>query len=216
MEGLNDLQHLFALNPIPLDCIDAANRATENFDEGFPGWQLYSRIARGDRLFDRGLAAWAITIARSVARAKQHTGHPFVARRVRRNDWIMQAGLDALARTIAGKFPEAAFVRAQQFSVDKELFAKLRNGLAHAMIRGFERYCGELFLQYVAVRKLNRKNFAAIRRNSQNTGDTWVEEGNNSFCKLAHGCYRKPLVPDADTRITEFHGVAVGMAGNWL
>lgn len=147
----------FAHTPIMDDCIDAGIRASRNFSDGFPGWQLHSRIYRGERLFDRQLAAWAVGLARSVARARKENGQAVIAKRGRRNDWIMQAGLDALTIVIKGREPATPKERARELGADDKTFTKLRNLLAAGMLDGWNHYDAEAKAALLAVERANRK-----------------------------------------------------------
>lgn len=132
-------------------CIDAAARAASQFDRSYPGWALYSRIARGDTMFDRQLAAWAIWMARSYARAIKVNGQSVVAPRGRRNNWIAQAGLDALDFAVCGYYAESAYLAATRLGVQPAQYRNFRGVLAVCMIEGFENYRAELHYQYRRV-----------------------------------------------------------------
>jgi hypothetical protein len=149
----------FALSPIHDDVIDAGARATAKFAPSFPGWQLHSRIYRGERMFDRQLAAWAVSMARAVSRARKTNGRQIVAPRVRRGDWIMQAGLDAMTFTIKGAFPATAKDRERQLNVDEETFANLRNILTRCMCDGWNNFDDEAKAELARVERYNRKIF---------------------------------------------------------
>lgn len=147
----------FAVTELSDECIDAANRAALQFDRTYPGWQLYSRIVRGDTMFDRQLAAWAIGCARGYTRAKKINGQGVVAPRGRRNDWIAQAGIDALEFVINGKYDEAAHVAAGRLDVWAPKYRKVRASLTRMMLDGFAFYQAELHYQYMRVLRENRR-----------------------------------------------------------
>jgi hypothetical protein len=138
------------------DCIDAANRAAKMFDAGFPGWQLYSRIFRDDNIFDRTLAAWVIGLARYYTRSRKLNGRCVVGREARRNDWIAQAGLDALHCLACGAYPESAYARSVELGVDDKTYKRTRNVVCGAMAQGFRHYVNELHFQLGCVERDNR------------------------------------------------------------
>ena len=146
------LEQVFALTPIPDDCVDAANRAGPRFDCHFPGWQLYCRIIRGDRLFDRQLAAWAISIGRSYSRAKKVNGRHVVRLTARKNPWIAQASLDALECVIQGDFSQPAAPTAHRLGIDDELYSRFRVALASMIAIGFQGYSAILHWEYTRNR----------------------------------------------------------------
>lgn len=157
VEWNKDPSSLFASSSLPDDCIDAANRAAKKFSPGFPGWQLYSRIVRGDAVFDRQLASWAIGVTRRYSRAIRKTGHPVVAKRNRSNDWIAQAGLDALHFVIFGNYPESARGRTDGLDISHEDFIRLRNDVVKMIGVGFSIYTAELHYQLSLVRRDNSR-----------------------------------------------------------
>jgi hypothetical protein len=146
-----DADAAFARVDLTDTCIDAANRTARMFHGSYPGWEMYSRIARGDAVYDRKLAAWAIWMARSYARATKVNGHAVVAPRGRRNNWIAQAGLDALDFTVYGYYGVNAHVAAAQAGVDSAQYRRFRGVLSMCMIEGFENYRAELHYQYRKV-----------------------------------------------------------------
>lgn len=156
------IEQVFALNPIPDDCIDAANRAGPMFDRHFPGWQLYSRIIRGDRLFDRQLAAWAISMGRMYSRAKKVNGRHVVRVTARKNTWIAQASVDALEFVIQGEFSRPSAPTADQLGIDNELYSRFRIALAAMIAIGFQGYSAILHWEYT-------RNRISVYRNGQNS-----------------------------------------------
>ncbi len=161
-----DKDSLFSIPELMDDCIDAANRASRSFSPLFPGWQLYSRIARGDDLFDRQLTAWAIGCSRSYVRSRKINNHCVVAKRGRRNDWIAQAGVDALHMTIFGSEPESAYRRSNLLGCDDETFARVRNALYFCFSEGFDHYRAELHYQ---LDRVWRENARERWKNSSNS-----------------------------------------------
>jgi hypothetical protein len=117
----------------------------QQFDRGFPGWALYRTVVSGDRIFDRKLEAYAIGMARAVARAKRKTGHSEVAQRTRRNGWLKQAARDALFMVVHGKQPLGAIQRGQQFNVSHTTYIRVRDAVAGGMTFGLEAYRAMLF-----------------------------------------------------------------------
>lgn len=146
-----DTDEAFASPELSDHCLDAAKRTAGLFHKAYPGWELYSRIVRGDCLYDRKLVAWAIGMARRYARTHKVSGWSVVPPRVRSNDWIAQAGVDALENLIAGKYSDNAFATAQRLGCDEELYKRVRDGVAVLMAGGFAAYQLELQIQYVKV-----------------------------------------------------------------
>jgi hypothetical protein len=139
---------VFALNPLRDDCIEAAARAKARFLPSVPGWELYARITRGDKMFDRRLAAWAIGLMRGYARARMIPGH---------RGWQAQAALDALELTLTGRpppFPIGQFVpRAIKRDHDRA-----RDDVSALMLYGLQQYTAELHYHY---NRIKQENFAA-------------------------------------------------------
>ena len=141
-------------------CIDAANRTASRFDSSYPGWELYSRIVRGDTVFDRRLRAWAMSAARLYSRARKVNGHAVVAPRGRSGAWIAQAGLDALEFVIQGYYTENAYTTAERLDKDDSQYRKFRGEIAVLMLDWFEMYRSELHYQYSRVcRDESRMNY---------------------------------------------------------
>jgi hypothetical protein len=193
-----DADQHFARVELSDTCIDAANRTARRFDRSYPGWALYSRIVRGDTVFDRQLAAWAIACARRYARARKVNGQAVVAPRGRRNDWIAQAALDALDYTITGDWHESAYLAATRVGVKDHQYAKFRSSIAAMMMDGFEQYRAELHYQHYRVRR--------DECNANYFGPT-VGMGKSPFSMevrgidlglSANGCYITPPTGDPD------------------
>ena len=164
-----DAEQKFAQTPMRDDCIDAANR-TQRQHPNFPGWQLYSRIVRGDACFDRTLAAYAISLARAFSRAKKRNGHSVVARRGRRNGWIAQCGLDALEFAILGRYSETARGAASVLHVDNEVYQRVRGNLADFMMEWFGDFRSDLEHELSLVERANRNNYFRDCRQSKKRG----------------------------------------------
>jgi hypothetical protein len=125
----------------------------QQFDQGFPGWELYRTVVSGDRIFDRTLEAYAIGMARAVARAKRKTGHSEVAQRTRRNEWLKQAARDALFMVVHGKQPLGVCQRAAQFGdLAPKVYLRVRDAVAGGMTIGLETYRAMLFANVHRVR----------------------------------------------------------------
>lgn len=133
------------------NCIDAAIRASANFDERFPGWQLYCKVVRGDSLYDRHLDAWAIGLARGLTRAKKADTGRDVLRRSARGPWVAVAGLDALHRCVMGRFMDSGERVSAKIGARYKTYLRIRDALAGGMLTGFENYRAELHYQYVTV-----------------------------------------------------------------
>lgn len=146
-----DTDEAFAMPELSDACIDAANRTAKLFDARYPGWALYSRIVRGDSIYDRRLAAWAIGMARRYARTHQVSGWSVVPPRSRENDWIAQSGIDALENLVFGKYSASALANANRFGIDNELYKRVRDGVAVLMAGGFATYQLELQVQLAKV-----------------------------------------------------------------
>ncbi|MBB3227017.1 hypothetical protein FHW69_001618 [Luteibacter sp. Sphag1AF] len=141
----------FSMPELSDECVDAINRAAKMFAPEYPGWELYSRIVRGDTIFDRRLAAWAIGMARAYVRARKGNGHAVVAPRGRRNNWVSQAGIDALEFVITGRYGDPASVTAERLRVWHTKYQRIRGELAATMAVGLKNYQAELEHQYAAV-----------------------------------------------------------------
>lgn len=150
------VEQMFALNPLPDDCIDAANRAAQRFDDAFPGWWLYCRIVRGESLFDRRIMAWIISSAKMYARMRKRNGQ-CVVRKAARGAWIAQAAASALDAFIFGKFTESSEAASKRLGVDDELFSRFRTELLSMISFGFAAYSNELHYQLYRVR-MDSKN----------------------------------------------------------
>lgn len=148
--------HKFASLWLTDDCVDAANRTARMFDPGFPGWQLYSRIFRDDNIFDRTLAAWSISLARFYVRTRKLNGRCVVDASARRNDWIAQAGLDAMECLVTGSYPVSAHFRSAELGVDDKTYKRVRNVVCGAMAQGMRNYVNELYFQLGCVERDNR------------------------------------------------------------
>lgn len=151
-----DTDEAFAMPELSDHCIDAANRTAKLFDAHYPGWQLYSRVVRGDSLYDRQLAAWAIGMARQHTRARKTNGQAVVAPRGRRNDWIAQAGVDALEFVILGGYAEYAREVERRLGIHHATYLKIRGELAAMVADGLDNYTAELHYQYYRVLRETR------------------------------------------------------------
>lgn len=143
-----EIEQVFSRNPIPDNCIDAANRAADMFDSRFPGWQLYCRVIRGESIFDRQIAAWAIGMGRLYARMRKRNGRRVVRADARRNDWIAQAALDSVEFLVFGKYSLSSDASAKRLAVDDELYGRFRSDLTDLMTLGFQSYAAILHRQY--------------------------------------------------------------------
>src|SRR5690625_1090283 len=149
-----DLDSLFAAGELSDTCLDAAIRTQARFSDKFPGWFLYRRVVSGCPLYDRQLEAWAVGCARSLARARTVTGHPWIAGKVRaRPGWVAQAGRDALDYAIFGRYPASASEREGYFGVSDKTYTKLRDPVAQSMWIGLETFRAELHSEYWRVRR---------------------------------------------------------------
>lgn len=144
-------EQFFALTPLRDNCVDAANRAAKRFESGFPGWQLYCRIVRGESIFDRQIMAWAISSARMYSRMRKRNGQ-CVVRKAARGQWIAQAAADALDTLIFCRRMESTIVIARRLDVDDKLYERFRLELLGLMTLGFSGYVAELHYQLYRVR----------------------------------------------------------------
>lgn len=149
-----EIEQIFALNPLPDNCIDAANLAAQKFPLRFPGWQIYCRIVRGESVFDRQITAWAIGAARIYSRMRKTNGRQVVGH-ASRGPWIAQAAVDAVESVILGKSARSAATSSLQHGVDDEMYARFRNELAGLILLGFQGYAAELHCQFYRVRALS-------------------------------------------------------------
>jgi hypothetical protein len=147
-----DLDTIFATSFTSDRCLTAIILAQERFDPSFPGWALFRRVLIGDDLLDRLLIAYAIGMARGVARAKKINGRRVVPAATRRNKWIAQAGRDALDFALFGRFPCGVNKRSEQFGVDDETYQRIRDTVARGLWMGIDAFASEAKYQY-------RKNF---------------------------------------------------------
>ena len=153
---VREIDQIFAINPIPDSCLDAAIRASANFSDKFPGWQLYCKIVRGESVYDRNLDAWAIGLARALSRARRKDGRP-VVRMSSRGNWLGVAALDALHRCVTGRFLDSGARIADRLGVRYERYYAVRQALAGGMLIGFETFRSELHYQYITVVRESRR-----------------------------------------------------------
>lgn len=150
-----EIEQVFTIEPIPDNCVDAANQAAAKFDRRFPGWQIYCRIIRGDALFDRQILAWAVASARLYARMRKRNGQA-VVRAAARGPWIAQAAADAVDYVVFGRFADTGKAASERFGVDDELYTRFRKELASLMTIGFQSYVSVLHYQYTRTCILSR------------------------------------------------------------
>lgn len=194
----------FACVELSDTCIDAANRTARKFDPAYPGWELYSRIVRGDTVFDRRLRAWAMSAARLYSRARKVNGHAVVAPRGRSGAWIAQAGLDALEFVIQGCYTDNAYATAERLGKDDSQYRKFRGDIAAMMLDGFEMYRSELHYQYSRVcRDESRVNYFGPTVGSGNRHVMLMTRGSgfagSEPLMTDGGCFVRARLPDPDT-----------------
>lgn len=151
-----DTDEAFAMPELSDHCIDAANRTAKLFDPHYPGWALYSRIVRGDSIYDRQLSAWAIGMARQHTRTRKTNGQAVVAPRGRRNDWVAQAGVAALEFVISGRYSETAEDIDARLGVWPTKYSRIRGELASMMAEGLKNYRAELHYAYHRILRETR------------------------------------------------------------
>lgn len=137
--------------------LSAIQWTDDQFDRRFPGWELYRTIVAGDRIFWRKLEAYAIGMARAVARARRRTGHSEVAARTRRNDWIAAAARDALYLVVHGRPPVGVLVRGEEYNLSPTTYLRIRDAVAGGMAIGLETYRAMLFANVRRVRLEERR-----------------------------------------------------------
>ena len=194
----------FACVELSDTCIDAGNRTARKFDPAYPGWELYSRIVRGDTVFDRRLRAWAMSAARLYSRARKVNGHAVVAPRGRSGAWIAQAGLDALEFVIQGYYTDNAYATAERLGKDDSQYRKFRGDIAAMMLDGFEMYRSELHYQYSRVcRDESRVNYFGPTVGSGNRHVMLMTRGSgfagSEPLMTDGGCFVRARLPDPDT-----------------
>ena len=127
------IEQLFALRRLPDICIDAANRAGRSVGGYFPGWQFYSRIVRGDTLWDNTLYAWGMFTARALSRSKLSSGQPYMKPSTR-GRWVAYAGALAVRDFIHGYEPapvtQATALGAPNYHTYSRIYVPVRGGMA--------------------------------------------------------------------------------------
>jgi hypothetical protein len=145
-----DLDTVFATSFTSDRCLEALRRTQQRFHPQFPGWELWRMVLTGSPLpvHQRRIEAYAIGMARGLARATKLNGRRVVPLCARRPGWIAQAGRDGLEFALYGKFPCGLGVRAEQFSVRGEGYQRVRDGVAAGIWRGIDNFAGEVKFQY--------------------------------------------------------------------
>lgn len=131
-------------------CHKAIKLTTAKFSEGYPGWPLYSRLVTGDDLFDRRLMAYAVGMARALARSRTATGRAYIGQATR-GLWIKQAGLDGLHYAIFGTFPVGLHERAAEFDVANKTYQKVRDPVGGGIRTGIEMWRSELHANFTQL-----------------------------------------------------------------
>jgi hypothetical protein len=149
-----DIETIFATEFTSDRCLDAILKAQARFHPSFPGWALYRRLLTGDGLLDRTLEAFAIGMARGVARAEKVNGRRVVPVGTRRNDWIAQAGRDGLDFTLYGRYPCGVGVRAERFHMQAATYQRVRDTVGWGIWMGADAFAAEVHYQF-------RRNFRA-------------------------------------------------------
>ena len=126
-------------------CLTAAK-----FDKSLPGWPLYYRLVSGDELFDRTLMAYAILMARALARSQTKNGRTYIGRATR-GLWVKQAGLDGLHYAVYGKFPIGLHERAAEFDVAHQTYQKIREPVGRAIRSGSDIWRAELHANFTQL-----------------------------------------------------------------
>lgn len=148
-----DLDCIFAMQTLSDTAIDAAIRASAEFDSAFPGWFLYRRVVGGVGLFDRHLESWAVGSARMLSRSKKLNGRSYIGQTTRsKPGWVAQAGRDGLDYAIYGRHPEGLGERADRFGVHPTTYQAIRDPVGKAMWIGLETFRSFLHAEYWRVR----------------------------------------------------------------
>ena len=147
-----DLDGLFAPQTLSDMAYKAAQNTRKKFDSRFPGWQLYRRVVAGVDLFDRELEAWAVWMARGLARAERTDGRRVIGPKTRQKPgWIAQAGRDGLDYAIFQKYAEGTKKRAARFGIDHGTYQKIRDAVSGAMMIGLNTFRTELHAEYMRL-----------------------------------------------------------------
>lgn len=153
------VEAVFATSFTSDDCMDALTAAQRQFDPTFPGWALYRRLVIGDSLLDRTLEAYAIYMARGVARREKANGRAVVGRCARRGDWVAQAGRDGLDFALFGKFPCGIAERVERFGVSNKPYQLVRDSVAGGMWAGIATFRSCLHHEYFKIK--SRRKYSA-------------------------------------------------------
>lgn len=148
-----DADQIFASQQLSDTAMTAAVRVTARFDASFPGWQLYRRVVAGVGLFDRHLEGWATSSARMLATSHQYKGRHYLKPSSYREDWVDQAGRDALDFAIGRRFAAGLSDRAETFAVSPKTYQKIRDPVAGALCIGLQTFQAELHAEYFRVRR---------------------------------------------------------------
>lgn len=143
-----DVDTIFATDFTSDRCLSSILAAQQRFHPSFPGWALYRRILIGDGLLDRTLEAYAIGMARGVARAHKLNGRRVVPLATSRPAWIAQAGRDGLDFALFGKFPCGVNKRAEQFKVQNHTYQRVRDAVGLGIWIGADAFASEVRLQF--------------------------------------------------------------------
>ena len=149
-----DIDTIFATNFTSDRCMTALVHAQQKFHPDFPGWALYRRVLIGDDLLDRTIEAFAIGMARGVARARKVNGRAVVPEGTR-GPWIAQAARDAIDFALYGRFPCGVGIRASQFSMRAETFQRVRDATAAGIWQGIDAFASEARYQFTRAGRSN-------------------------------------------------------------
>lgn len=149
-EASSNLDDAFSSEALSDAALTAARRVTERFHSSFPGFPLYRLIVAGVQ--DPRVTNWAMMSARILAQSKRNTGHPYIAHRTQgQNDWLDQAGLDALYSVVNQRWPASLRERSKEFGVDKETYGSVRDPVAAGMHIGLRLFQTQLHAEYLKV-----------------------------------------------------------------
>jgi hypothetical protein len=143
-----DLDTIFATSFTSDRCLSAIIAAQQRFHPSFPGWALYRRLLVGDDLLDRTLIAYAIGMARMVARARKLNGRRVVPITVKGSRWLRQAALDGLDYALVGRYPCGVNKRAEQFGMSSDTYQRVRDTVGWGLWMGADAFASEAKYQY--------------------------------------------------------------------
>lgn len=149
-----DLAQVFASPKLSDAALTACTKPRNPEMRGFPAYQIFARIVRGDVLYDRELYEWVAGTVRLLVRARSKArGRPYVNNP---GQWCVTAGQDAMAYIIHQRWPLPASVRATQYDISEKTFRRVRDPIAGGILLGLNGYIAELTGVYHEVQRYDR------------------------------------------------------------